>query len=145
MVDNKSSWHPARILTCCNIHSFVLCYLCDTARIHLFLHLFSKACLDSSLQIRSQRPALTFIERHWQDKWFVEFNLRRKTDCALSQLSMPAPVWSLLPLMMFYPWFVWIPSVWAGPHLLTLPFIHKQVNGLHLILKNEDFCCLTKR
>ena len=55
---------------------------------------------DSPLQIRRRHPALTSIEQYWQDKWFVEFKL----CCyllALSWLSVLAPVWSELPLLMF--------------------------------------------
>ena len=34
-VDNKSSWHPARTLTCCHTYSFVLCSLYDMPSILL--------------------------------------------------------------------------------------------------------------
>ena len=37
-----------------------------------------------------------------------------------ASLSMPAPVLSSLPLIMFHLWFVWIPSIRTGPLLLTL-------------------------
>ena len=30
---------------------------------------------------------------------------------ALSWLSVPAPAQSFLPLVLFHPWFVWIPSI----------------------------------
>ena len=42
---------------------------------------------------------------------------------ALSWPSVPWPVWSLLPLMVFHNWFVWILSIWTGP-LLPTPSIH---------------------
>ena len=39
---------------------------------------------------------------------------------ALSWLSEPVLVWYLLLLMMLYPRFVWILSIWTGPLLTTL-------------------------
>ena len=83
--------------------------------------------LDSPLQVRRQRPALTTIEQYLLDKWLVEFKLCRKTDgvffivlLALSWLSVLAPVWSWLPLLMSRLWFVWIQGIWTDPLLPAL-------------------------
>ena len=65
----------------------------------------------SAVNIQLSHPS----EQYWQDKWLVKFNLYRKTDgfvfffrglLALSGLSVHAPVWSLLPLLMFHLWCV---------------------------------------
>ena len=101
-VDNKASWYPARIMTGCHTYSFILCSL--YVRQASSCSICFKG-LDLPLQTRSQRPAFAYVEQYWQNE---------------SWLSVPAPVWSLLPLLMPRPWFVWIPRIWTGPLLLPL-------------------------
>ena len=75
-VDNRSSWHPARILTCCRTYPFVLCSLYDMLSMLFFAPVaLDFKSLDSSIHICSQRPALASIEHYWQDQWFVQFHL----------------------------------------------------------------------
>ena len=83
--------------------------------------------LDYPLQIRRQRPALTFIEQYWQDNWILEFNLCMASLLVLSWLSMLAPVWSLLPFFIDVPSLVCVViGIWSG---LLFPafFIHPHV------------------
>ena len=87
--------------------------------------------LDPSLQIPSQCPAFTSVDRYWQDEWHRVYLLENwwlnlvivSLLLALSWLmslcqakydllhppvafDVLVPVWSLLPLMVFRPWFV---------------------------------------
>ena len=72
-----------RIFNWCNTYSFALLSALN-AKNPPVAFLFKG--LDSSLQISSRRPVLTSVEQCWQDEWFVEFNLCRKTDRFVFQL-----------------------------------------------------------
>ena len=56
---------------------------------------------------------------------------------AISWLSAHAPVWSLLPMMVFHSWFVWIRSIWACLLLLTVISLIDVVHGLGSMLLNR--------
>ena len=64
-------WHAATHIPLL----YALCMTCQASSCSICLQ-----SLDSPFQIRCQRPALTSIEKYWQDKWFVELNLCGKTD-----------------------------------------------------------------
>ena len=54
---------------------YALCMICQTS----FVAFVFKG-LDLPFQMSRQRPALTSIWKHWQDKWPIEHNLFGNTD-----------------------------------------------------------------
>ena len=100
------------IITCCHTYSLVLCspvlcMICEASSCSMCFQRLRFASADPPTT-----PSSRIVEQYWQDKWYVELNLCGNNFgfvlLAMSWLSAPEPILSLLPLLMFRLWFGWI-------------------------------------